>query len=134
MNTGRPNGTGSDPMSRAHAREAAGLHKLRKGRDQCTARRRDGGQCLAPAVKGALVCRRHGAGAPQVQIAARHFVLLEAHYEAVLGYEEARGTPGEFEALCRWSVAERDLREYEARLRRLAGLRAEVRRLEAAHL
>jgi hypothetical protein len=94
---------GADPMSRAHAREAAGLHKLRKGRDRCIARRRDGGRCLAPAVKGAVVCRRHGGAAPQVAIAAKHVVLMEALYTAAAEWEEAKGTPGEFDALCRWS-------------------------------
>jgi hypothetical protein len=113
------------------AREDSRPRKRRKGRDQCTAHRRDGEQCLAPAVAGALVCAGHGGSAPQVQIAARHFVLLEAHYIAVLGWEEARGTPREFDALCRWSAAERDLYEYEAKLVRLAVLRARVKRLKA---
>jgi hypothetical protein len=66
-----------------------------------------------------------------VQIAARHFVLLEAHYTAVREWEEARGTPAEFDALCRWSAAERDLFEYEVKLVRLAVLRARVKRLKA---
>jgi hypothetical protein len=129
------NGDEADPMTRAHthAREDSGrLRKLRKGRDQCTARRRDGEQCLAPAVEGALVCTKHGGGAPQVQFAARHFVLMEAHHIAVREWEEARGTPGEFGALCRWSAAERDLAEYEAKLVQLAVLRTKVKRLKAA--
>ena len=112
-------------------RQAAGLHKLRKGRDQCTARRRDGRRCRAPAVAGAAVCRRHGGAASQVQIAARHVLLMEAFIDASCEYEEARGTPGEFDALCRWSAAERALSEYRAKLKRLAELRAEVRRREA---
>jgi len=119
-------------MTRAHAREdPSRLRTLRKGRDQCTAHRRDGGQCLAPAVEGSLVCRRHGGSAPQVQIAARHFVLMEAHYGAVLEWEAARGTPDEFDALCRWSAAQLALAEYEAKLVRLAVLRAKVKRLKA---
>ena len=133
VNTGRPHGTGADPITRARTREDAGRRrKLRKGREQCTARRRDGKQCLAPAVHGALVCRRHGGSAPQVQIAAKHFLLLEAHYKAVREYEAARGTPAEFDALCRWSAAERELAVYEAKLLQLADLRAEIKQLEAA--
>lgn len=111
-------------------RKAAGLHKLRRGRDQCTARRRDGQRCRAPAVEGGLVCRRHGGAASQVQIAARHFVLLAAFHDATREFEEAKGTPGEFDALCRWSAAERELMEYEFKLELLAELRAEVRQLE----
>jgi hypothetical protein len=128
-------------MSRAHAREdpaattaerqAAGLRKLRKGRDQCTARRRNGQQCRAPAVRGSLVCRRHGGGAPQVQIAARHMQLLEARYGAYKAWEAARGTPGEFDALCATSRADNAVWDYEAKLGRLRELRAELRRLKA---
>ena len=112
-------------------RQAAGLRKLRRGRDQCTARRRDGQPCQAPAIEGGLVCRRHGGSAPQVQIAARHFVLMEAHYIAALEFEEARGTPGEFDALCRWCAADRALTAYRFKLLRLAVLKAEVRQLRA---
>ena len=123
----------ADPITRARTREDSGrLRKLRKGRDQCTAHRRDGEQCLAPAVAGALVCRRHGGGAPQVQIAARHFALMEARYIAVTGWQEARGTPREFDALCRALAAQRDLDAYEAKLLQLAHLRAAVKELKAA--
>jgi len=114
------------------AREDFRPRKLREGRDQCAAHRRDGEQCLAPAVAGALVCRRHGGSAPQVQIAARHFVLMKAHYIAVREWDEARGTPGEFGALCRWSAAGRDLAKYETKLVQLAVLRARVKEHRAA--
>jgi hypothetical protein len=67
-----------------------------------------------------------------VQIAARHFVLLEATYIAVTGWQEARGTPREFGALCKALQAQRDLAEYEGKLVRLAGLRATVKELKAA--
>jgi hypothetical protein len=119
-------------MTRARTREdSRRRRKLRKGRDQCTAHRRDGEQCLAPAVEGALVCRKHGGGSPQVQIAARHFVLMEAHYIAVIEWEEARGTPRDFDALCRALQARRDLDAYEVKLLQLAHLKAAVKELKA---
>jgi hypothetical protein len=126
--------------ARAHARaepadedrEAEGLHPLRKGRDQCTAHRRDGEECQAPAVSGTLVCRRHGGAAPQVLIKARHVELQVALHGAALDHQAARGTPGEFDALCAWSRAKNALDEYEARLARLSELRAELRRRKAA--
>jgi hypothetical protein len=67
-----------------------------------------------------------------VQIAARRFVLLEAHYIAVTGWQEARGTAREFDALCRALQAGRELDAYEAKLVRLAVLRAKVKRIRAA--
>lgn len=130
---------GPDPMTRAHAHEdggqagraAAGLHKLRTGRDQCTATRRDGHQCQAPAIENALVCRRHGGGAPQVRIAAAHLTLQMALYIATSEYREARGTPREFDALCKASRAERELTACEDKLAELKRLRAELRRRKA---
>lgn len=129
-----------DPMTRAHAREtvdrdsaaarkADGLHKLRKGRDSCTATRRDGEQCRAPVVQGTLVCRRHGGGAPQVKIRAKHTQLLAAAYSAHVEWQEARGTASGFDALCNALQAQRALDAYEAKLDRLAELRAEIKRL-----
>lgn len=135
-----------DPMSRAHARAGAepvvvlseddgsderlevGLHALRKGRDQCTAHRRDGEECQAPAIPGGLVCRRHGGAAPQVAIKAAHFELLTAVAAANEAFKAARGTPGEFDALCAWSRAKNALDEHEARMEQLRVLRAEARR------
>jgi hypothetical protein len=125
--------------ARAHARkalddedrEADGLHPLRQGRDQCTAHRRDGAECQAPAVPGALVCRRHGGAAPQVRIKARHFELQVALNDAGAAHQEAEGTPDEFDALCAWSRAKNALDEYEAKLARLSELRAELRRSKA---
>lgn len=118
-------------MSRACARDTAGLHKLRKGRDQCGAHRRDGQRCRAPAVAGAPVCRRHGGGAPQVRIAARRIQLLEARYAAYEAWVAARGTSREFDALCATSLAENAVHRFDAKLERLRELRAQVRLFKA---
>lgn len=48
-----------------------------------------------------------------------------------MGHQAAWGTPGEFDALCKWSRAERELKEYEAKLARLSELRAELSRRKA---
>jgi hypothetical protein len=122
----------ADLMTRARTREDSGRpRKLRKGRDRCWARRRDGQPCRAPAIEGGLVCRRHGGGAPQVQIKARHRLLVEAAYFADLEWQEARGAPGEFDALCRALQARRDLDAYEVKLLQLAHLKAAVKELKA---
>jgi hypothetical protein len=118
-------------MSRAHAREAAGPRKLRKGRSRCEATRRDGQRCQAPAVAGGTVCRRHGGGASQVLINARYTQLLEARYGAYEAWEAARGTPGEFDALCATSRADNAVCDFEAKLERLRELRAQLRQLKA---
>ena len=73
-------------------REAAGLHPLRKGRDQCTGHRRDGARCEAPAIEGGLVFRRHGGAAPQVAIAAEYREKKLAALDADAAFTEARGT------------------------------------------
>ena len=83
-------------------------------------------------MPGTLICRRHGGAAPQVLIKARHFELQMALNNAALEHQAAEGTSGEFDALCRWSHAERELAEYEAKLARLSELRAELRRRKAA--
>ena len=127
--------TGADRMTRARAREAdgqpRGLHKLRQGRDRCGARRRDGEPCQAPAIPGGLVCRCHGGAAPQVAIRAKHTELLLARYVAYCDWEAARGTPREFDALCRSLQADRELDAYEVKMRLLAELKAERRRRQA---
>ena len=124
--------TALDPMTGARPREDSRRpRQLRKGRERCGARRRDGQPCQAPAIEGGLVCRRHGGGSPQAQIKARHRVLMEASYFAHLEWQEARGTNREFDALCRALQAGRDLDVYEVKLLRLAHLRAAVKELKA---
>lgn len=50
---------------------------------RCTARNRQGKQCGNPPVPGALVCRRHGGAAPQVQEAGlRRIAVAEARLAA----------------------------------------------------
>ena len=56
---------------------------------------------------------------------------MEAFIDASCENTRRPGNAGEFDALCRWSAAERALSEYRAKLKRLAELRAEVRRREA---
>lgn len=123
--------TRANPITRARTREDPPLRKLRKGRERCGAKRRDGQPCQAPAIKGGTVCRRHGGSAPQVRFAARHRVLAEAAFAAWLGYEAARETADAFGALCKWSTADRDLKEYEAKMEYLVELKAELRRRKA---
>ena len=85
-----------------------------------------------PPSEGTLVCRRHGGASPQVLIKAQHQQLQMALYSARRDWEDARGTPGEFDALCKVTHAERDLDAYEVKLRLLAELRAELKRRRAA--
>jgi hypothetical protein len=120
-----------DPITRARTREDDALHNLRRGRDRCAGTRRDGQPCQAPAIEGGTVCRRHGGAAPQVQIAARHHELQLAMYVANREFQEARGTPAEFDALCRALQAGRDLDAYELKMEMLTELRAELRRKRA---
>ena len=109
-------------------RDAEGLHRIRKGRRQCEATTRDGERCKAPAVRGGSVCRRHGGSATQVKVQAAMMALYEASNHAGEAWEAARGTPGEFDALCTWSHADRAVKEAEAKIDRIAELRAELRR------
>lgn len=51
-------------------------------RERCIARRRDGERCGAPAVKGATVCRRHGANA-KVRRNAEQLTTLREFYAAL---------------------------------------------------
>ena len=125
--------------ARAHAREAGplddrqldGLHKLRRGRDQCAATTRNGGRCQAPAIEGHYVCRRHGGGAPQVAMNAEYQQNLIRVYGVQREYEEAKGTAREFDALCRALQAGRDLEAYQIKLRLLRELRAGLKQRKA---
>jgi hypothetical protein len=108
-------------------RKAGGLHKLRAGREQCSVMRRDGQPCEAPAIPGGFVCRRHGGNAPQVKIAAQHRHLELAVWMAYADWQEARGTPQAFDLLCKTTAAERELADYERKMRLLAELRAWVK-------
>jgi len=46
-------------------------------RERCGARCRDGHPCGAPAIRGRIVCRRHGGGAPQVKAIADRTAGIE---------------------------------------------------------
>jgi hypothetical protein len=116
----------------ATEREAAGLHNLRKGRRQCEATTRNGGRCQAPAIPGGSVCKRHGGGAPQVRVRAALMLLYEARHEAGEAWTAARGTPGEFDALCAYSRADNAVKRAEAQVDQIRDLRAEIRRRRAA--
>jgi hypothetical protein len=105
-------------------RTAAGLHKIRAGNETCEAKCRDGSPCKAPAVPGGFVCRRHGGNAPQVKIKAEHRRLQEALWFAYADWHGARGTSQRFELLCKTGTAERQLADYERKMRLLAELRA----------
>ena len=107
------------------------MPRLRKGRDRCSATRRDGQPCQAPAIAEGLVCRRHGGAAPQVAIKARYVQLQLRYLAAQQEWLEARGTNQEDKALTRHGNALSALRDYEGKLERLGELQAEVRRRKA---
>lgn len=119
-------------LERAAEREAAGYHKLRKGRRQCEAETRNGGRCQAPAIPGGDVCRRHGGGAPQVRVQAALMVLYEARHEAHQAFTAARGGPGESDALCEFTKADNAVKRAEDKVQRIRELRAELRRRKAS--
>ena len=105
--------------------------KLRKGRDRCTAHRRDGKPCEAPAIPGGLVCRIHGGAAPQVAIKAQHIELQLAYRAAERDWMDARGTSREDDALDRHGRTLSELRDFEAKMSHVRELQAEVRRSKA---
>jgi hypothetical protein len=99
----------------------------RKGRDQCTAHRRDGQRCQAQAIEGGWVCRVHGGASPQAIRAARRRELALAVIGAEAAWQAARGTNRErpkFYLLCDAVSA---LERYDADLDLLRELRAAVR-------
>src|SRR5450432_1099972 len=108
------------------------MPKLRKGRDRCSATRRDGRPCQAPAVPHLLVCRRHGGGTPAAQIVSQYRDLQLRFYVAEREWFEARGSKDEDAALTRYGTAQSKLRYFEERLSRLWDLQAEVSRRKEA--
>lgn len=119
-------------MTRGRARET--IHhvarKLRKGRERCTATRRDGLQCEAPAAPELQVCRRHGGGTQAAQIASERRQLQLRLWVALREYEAAIGTPRQFDMLLRmcragdaldaWALHEVRLAQIEELAARLA--------------
>ena len=104
---------------------------VRKGRDRCTGRRRDGQPCQATAIEGGFVCPAHGGGAPQVQIAARRRVLQLRYLEVYEAWQADRGIPGQltktqFDLLVRASDAQRALEQFERDVTLIRLMRAEV--------
>lgn len=53
-----------------------------ESRTVCTAKRRNGEQCLNYAIRGAKVCRMHGGSAPQVRAAAQVRILMASDLAA----------------------------------------------------
>ena len=119
-------------MGELDDRQLDGLHKLRKGRDQCGATTRNGGRCQAPAIEGGLVCRKHGGSARQVALKAEYTENLVRVYAVRLEYEKAKGTPREPDALIRILEAERGLDAYQIKLRLLRELKAGLKQRKAA--
>jgi hypothetical protein len=128
----REAGPGFDAARAIGERGAEGLRRLRKGRHQCEATTRAGARCKAPAVPGGSVCTRHGGAAPQVRLQAAMTARYEARLRAGETWKAARGTPGEFDALCAWSRADNAVNEAEAKIERIGELRAELRRRKTA--
>ena len=64
-------------------------------------------------------------------IAAEYRQKQLADYEASAAYLEAKGTPREFDALCRVFRRQEELEEYEGKLERLRELQAEAKRIRA---
>jgi hypothetical protein len=119
-----------DPMTRAHARVEGQPRKLRKGRTRCSATRRDGEPCQAPAIKGGAVCRVHGGSTRLAQIAAGLEVRQFAYVDAIEAWKQV----GDFDSLCRMLAAGRELDAYEAKLAWLRELRRAAKASDAARM
>lgn len=105
--------------------ESQRRRKLRKGRTQCTATRRDGERCEAPAMAGG-VCRRHGGAAPQTLIAEGLRIRQVALLDAIDQWQER----GDVDSLGKVSRARRELDEYAAKVEYLGWLRREQRQFQ----
>jgi hypothetical protein len=97
-------------------------------REPCSAKRRDGNRCQAPAIPGGFVCRHHGGSALQVRAAAQLRLLQDAVTNALLVWDESRST----EDLYAIAAAENEVRCYLAELDAQRELRRSKRRATAA--
>ena len=100
--------------------------------ERCSALRRDGQPCRAPAIKGGFVCRIHGGSTQQAQFAAERRRLQMAILDAIEAWHAAKETPHALDQLAAVATAERNLERYETKLAELAQLRARLKRLRAA--
>ena len=100
--------------------------------ETCSAMRRDGKPCEAPAIHSGFACRRHGGSARQVAFAAERRRRQITLMDAIEAWHEAEGTDRAFDRLCPVGEAQRSLEAYEDKLAELARARAKLRRLRAA--
>lgn len=94
-------------------------------RDRCTAHRRDGQPCGAPAIEFGTVCRRHGGAAQQVRFAAERTRRQMRLYDVQERWRE-QGGGADYELLGAINRAQAELWAFEAKLDELSRLRAAV--------
>jgi hypothetical protein len=92
-------------------------------RDPCSAKRRDGAPCGAPAIPHGTVCGSHGGAAPQVQIAAQRMRLRLALWCRNEDLQAGLDTSARFDLLCRFTAAQRALEQFEAKVIEVAEMR-----------